>query len=94
MTDLICAVVFLIGLAGAVYCVRRGIRVWRGDDYRTRNDQVAAQAILRTDPPAEQQTPGTDSALLLDCIAVFGDCEELDRLRNAIHQHRKENPQP
>jgi len=40
----------------------------------------------------DQRQPGTDSGLYLDCIAIYGDCDELDRLRDAIEQHRKEKP--
>ena len=39
--------------------------------------------------PAE---PGRDVRLYLDCVAIYDDCDELDRLRDAINQYRKENP--
>jgi hypothetical protein len=90
--DLICADAILIGLVGAAYCLRRAIRVWRGDDYRTRNDRVMAERILRVDPPSEQQTPGTDSDLLLDAALAYYGPAGLDRLHNAITDSRKEKP--
>lgn len=77
----------------AAWAIRRHIR--RGlDDYRTINDRVMADRYADERPTPELQQPGTDPALLLDCIAVYGDSHELDRLRDAINQHRKENPQP
>ncbi|MFJ9012285.1 hypothetical protein [Streptomyces canus] len=68
--------------------------VWRirpRDDYRSRNDRVAAQRAARLGP-GEDQEPGTDIGLYLDAVAIYDDCEELDRLRDAINQHRKEKP--
>ncbi|MEU1273056.1 hypothetical protein [Streptomyces sp. NPDC005799] len=58
------------------------------DDYRTRNDQASAAQAARRDL-GEVQKPGTNHGLYLDCLAVYGDCEELDRLRNAIRDHQK-----
>lgn len=76
----------------AVYCVA-WVLIDRGEQRRrTRRDRTRAWRQLCDDPPAEQQQPGSDSGLLLDCIAVFGDCEELDRLRAAINDARKEKP--
>ena len=46
--------------------------------------------ILADRPEAPQ--PGRDVRLYLDCVAIYDDCNELDRLREAIDQHRKENP--
>jgi hypothetical protein len=92
VTDLICAAVFLTGLAGATYCVRRGIRVWRGDDYRTRNDRVAAQRLLHTDPPAIDTQPGTDTDLYLDAALAYYGPGGLDRLHDAVHEAREETP--
>lgn len=51
-------------------------RIWRA---ARKVDQILGDA----------QQPGTDSDLLLDCIAVYGDCEDLQRLRDAIDQARK-----
>jgi hypothetical protein len=90
--DLLCGNAILAGLVGAAYCLRRAIRVWRGDDYRTRNDRVMAERTLRVDPPSEQQTPGTDSDLLLDAALAYYGPAGLQRLHNAINQHRKEKP--
>jgi hypothetical protein len=49
-------------------------------ELRAANDQVTA--ILTNQP-------GTDVGLYLDCVAAYDDCDELDRLRDAIDQHRK-----
>lgn len=84
----------ILAIWGCTYCIHRGIAAWRQPDYRTRNDRVAADRISRTQPTPEIQAPGTDTSLYLDCIAIYGDCQDLDRLRNAINQHRKEKPQP
>ncbi|MGW1744513.1 hypothetical protein ACWCRD_02625 [Streptomyces sp. NPDC002092] len=64
--------------AFAAYTIRRAVR--RAS--RT-VDQILAE------PSAEQQQPGTDSGLLLDCIAIYSDREDLQRLRDAINQARK-----
>jgi hypothetical protein len=67
-------------------------RTWRArprDDYRSRNDQVAAERAARLGL-GEDQEPGTDIGLYLDCVAIYDDCDDLDRLREAINQHRKE----
>ncbi|WP_405888805.1 hypothetical protein OG762_36555 [Streptomyces sp. NBC_01136] len=53
-------------------------------------DQVVADAIRRTDPPAEQQTPGTDNDLLIDAALAYYGPAGLDRLHDAINQHREE----
>lgn len=58
-------------------------------ELRAANDQVTA---ILTDQPQRQREPGTDTGLYLDCVAVYGDCEDLDRLRDAIDQHRKDMP--
>jgi hypothetical protein len=92
VSDLICAAVFLIGLVGATYCVRRGIRVWRGDDYRTRNDRRAAWRLLHTDPPAIDTQPGTDTDLYLDAALAYYGPAGLDRLQGAINEAREETP--
>jgi hypothetical protein len=67
---------------------------WRRDDYRSRNDRISAWRILRLDPPAVDTRPGSDDGLLEDAyLALYGHAG-FQRLRDAIHQHRKENPQP
>lgn len=60
------------------------------DDTRRadRNDRIAARRAARFEERPEPAEPGSDIGLYLDCIAVFDDCEELDRLRDAIDQHR------
>ena len=64
---------------------------FRRDDYRTRNDKRQALQLVHLDRP-EPGEPGVDAGLYLDCVAIYGDCDELDRLREAINQHRKETP--
>lgn len=59
------------------------------DDYRSRNDRTQALMRIHLGRPEPAQ-PGTDIGLYLDCVAIYSDCEELDRLRTAIDQHRKE----
>jgi hypothetical protein len=76
-------------LVGATFCAIQLRRALKTSDYRTRNDAHAAERTLQRTPPGEQQTPGTDHQLLLDCIAVYGDHEGLQRLRNAINNHRE-----
>lgn len=61
-----------------------------GDDYRTCNDKRAARRITHGQPHPETPEPGTDVDLYLDCIAIYGDCDDLNRLRDAIHQRREE----
>lgn len=76
-------------VAAFAWAVTRFIR--RGhDDYRTSNDRAAADRIVAVEPRPEPGMPGKDDGLYLDCVAIYGDCEELDRLRHAIDQHRKE----
>lgn len=58
-------------------------------ELRAAGDQVGAILADQPEPP-EQQQPGTDTGLYLDCVAIYGDCDELDRLRDAIDQHRKD----
>jgi hypothetical protein len=89
VTDLICANAFLIGLVGATYCVRRGLRVWRGDDYRTHNDRVMAERLIRTDPPAIDTQPGTDTDAYLDAALAYYGAAGLQRLRGAINDTRE-----
>ncbi|MET7688042.1 hypothetical protein ABZT06_08680 [Streptomyces sp. NPDC005483] len=70
-------------------------RTWRirpRDDYRSRNDQRQAAEATACAPHPEPGQPGTDTRLYLAAVAIYDDCEELDRLRDAIEQHRKETP--
>lgn len=70
-------------------------RLLRGDDYRRGEDpQQDAWLAVCNDQRPEPAKPGTDDLLYLDCIAVYGDCDDLNRLRHVLEQHRKENPQP
>lgn len=95
MTPDQCLVVIATGLLGGTACAwqaRRAFRAWRHDDYRTRNDRRQAWLTTSGSERPEPAAPGTDSALYLNCIAIYGDCQELDRLRDAIDQHRKEQP--
>jgi hypothetical protein len=64
---------------------------WRRprDDYRSRNDRREARRAAQVGL-GEEQEPGTDVRLYLDCVAAYDDCDDLDRLRDAINQHRKE----
>jgi len=73
-------------LVFAAWAIRRSIHALRGAD------RIVADAILRTDPPAIDTQPGTDTDLLLDCIAIAGDHTGFQRLRDAIHDTRKEKP--
>jgi hypothetical protein len=72
-------------LAIGVTAVAIVCAIWRirpGDDYRSRNDRVAAQRTLRTDPPRETPAPGSNDDLLDACNAIYPDFA------------RKEKPQP
>lgn len=91
MSAAVTVLVILIAITLAVWCAAGAIHAWRCDDYRTRNDKAAAQRITRHEPRPEPGQPGRDVGLYLDCVAVYGDCDDLDRLR-AIDQHRKETP--
>jgi len=84
---LITAGLFVAGLAFTAWQIRRGEHA-----DRNRRDRAMAHRYTRFNPTPERQQPGTDPALLLDCIAVYGDCDELNRLRNTLNQHRKEKP--
>lgn len=75
--------------ATAAFVIWRTWRIRPHDDYRTRNDQRAAWMTVCNAPRPEPAEPGHDAGLLLDCIAAYGDCADLDRLRNAIDQPRK-----
>lgn len=48
-----------------------------------------ARRYARYRPTLEQQQPGSDHQLYLDCIAVYGEHPGIDRLLNDI---RKEKP--
>lgn len=88
--DIAVCLIVLAALAAATWTARGLWRTLRADDYRTRNDrrQAAWMAVCEGRPePAE---PGTDIGLYLDCVAIYSDCDDLDRLRDAIDQHRKE----
>jgi len=65
----------------AAWCIKRAYR-----GLSDANDRVTA--ILADQPELPQA--GTDVGLYLDCVAVYGDCEDLDRLRDVINQHREE----
>jgi hypothetical protein len=54
------------------------------------NETVADIHADFSDQPEPRQ-PGTDVGLYLDCVAIYSDCNDLDRLRDAIDQHRKED---
>lgn len=87
------AVVLAVQLAGliALLCLVGSIGHLVGrmrDRCTARRDRAAAWRQLCTEPPTEQRQPGTDTGLYLDCVAIYDDCEELDRLRDAIDQHR------
>ena len=73
-------------LAFAIWVLRR---IARGTDYRTRNDRLMADRYARYRPTPEQQQPGHDHQLYLDCIAVYGEHPGINRLLNDI---RKEKP--
>jgi hypothetical protein len=57
---------------------------------RDANETVADIHADFSDQPEPRQ-PGTDVGLYLDCVAIYSDCNDLDRLRDAIDQHRKED---
>lgn len=95
MTPEQCVVLITVSVIGALTCAwqaRRAIRAMREDDQRTRNDRTMARRYAHHRPTPEQQQPGTDYQLYLDCIAVYGEQPGIDRLLNDIHQHRKEKP--
>jgi hypothetical protein len=65
----------LAGIAWAIRWYQRG--------------QTTVDRILH--PPAIDTQPGHDTDLLLDCIEAWDDPDGYRRLRNAIHQPRKED---
>lgn len=80
-----------IWLAAAV--VAAGFAWWAlRRELRGASERVADILADQPQRQPEQQQPGTDTRLYLDCVAVYGDCEDLDRLRDEIEQHRKEKP--
>ena len=72
----------LAAVAFAAWSIRRSLR-----DASRRVDDILTDR-------AEPAEPGRDVRLYLDCVAIYDDCDELDRLRAVVDQHRKENPQP
>jgi hypothetical protein len=54
---------------------------------RDASDRVTAILADLDDRP-ELPQPGNDVGLYLDCVAIYDDCADLDRLRDAIDQHR------
>jgi len=86
--DIAVYLIVLAALAGAAWTARRLYRTLAGDDCRTRNDRRQAWLTVCDGPRPEPPQPGTDISLYLACVATYGDCDELDRLRDAINQHR------
>jgi hypothetical protein len=86
--------IVLVWQAGGLIAVWCGIGAalhlsgWLRDRRDERRDRAAAWRMQCTAPHAEQRQPGTDVGLYLDCVAIYSDCDELDRLRDAIDQHR------
>ncbi|WP_406418327.1 hypothetical protein [Streptomyces sp. NBC_01614] len=78
----------IAGAVLAVWAIRRHISSGH-DAHRTRDDRVMARRYARYRPTLEQQQPGSDHQLYLDCIAVYGEHPGIDRLLNDI---RKEKP--
>lgn len=64
-----------------------------GTDQRTRNDRVMARRYAAYRPTPEQQQPGHDHQLYLDCIAVYGEHPDTNQLLDDT-KPRKEKPQP
>lgn len=58
-----------------------------------RRAQATVAAILRTNPPLIETKPGSDSDLLLDAYLAYHGSDALDRLLEAIDQHRQEGQQ-
>ena len=81
MTSGLTVALIIFAIWAVVYTTRRAIR----DDYRTRNDQVAAQRATRLEDRPEPACPGSDEQLLAACRAICPDVAD---------QHRKEKPQP
>ncbi len=61
-------------------------------ELRGAGDQVTAILADQPQRQPEQQQPGTDAGLYLDCVAAYGDCDDLDRLRDLAEQARKDTP--
>ncbi|MFF2475132.1 hypothetical protein [Streptomyces sp. NPDC058066] len=57
---------------------------------QVRRAHATVASILRTDPPRIETKPGTDADLLLDAYLIYHGSDALDRLLDAIDQHRKE----
>lgn len=89
-TGVILAIALWLLLGVAAFMLLRGARwIFRADDYRTRNDRVAAERILRTSPPRRETQPGTDDDLLLDAALTYYGPAGLQRLRDAITDTRE-----
>lgn len=82
------------GHVGARLLERIRPPAWLTRITQRRSDRRAARQTALLDPPDETQAPGRDIELLLDCIDIYNDPAAYNRLRGAIHQHRKDNPQP
>lgn len=80
-----------LAAAGGVLAAIVAVACAVSGDYRSHNDRRAAWLTVCDAPRPEPGQPGTDVGLYLDCVAIYSDCDELDRLRNAINQHGKED---
>jgi len=93
VTDILNAAIWLVCCTFAAWTIRRTIRAARRvGDYRSRNDQRAAWHATRLEHRPEPGHPGTDTGLLIDAYLTYYGPAGLDRLRDAIEQHRKEKP--
>lgn len=72
----------LIVISGAIFIALRVSRA----------HQVITAAIHHTDPPRIETQPGRDTDLLLDAYLIYHGPDALDRLLDAIDQHKKETP--
>jgi len=77
-----------LAAAGGVLAAVVAVACAVSGDYRSHNDRRAAWLTVCQAPRPEPAQPGTDPDLLLDCIAAYGNCDELNRLLDDI---RKEN---
>jgi hypothetical protein len=76
-------------LAAVVILAVIGWALWpTRSDYRSRNDQRAAVRVTGLEERPEPAAPGQDVGLYLDCVAIYSDCDELDRLRDLANQNR------
>lgn len=88
--DIAIYLIVLAALVGATWTARGLWRTLRADDYRSSNDRKQAAWMAVCGPRPEPAEPGVDVGLYLDCVAIYSDCDDLDRLRDTINQHRKE----